>query len=1085
MARTSKSTKGDDPPPGRRSSARLKPESAKEESESEKEVPAAGRRRATPIKSKRASATSAAAAASPKVAKKRGRPPKAASASPTPKKAAADRSSDEEGSGSSSETAAEVAPAKKAAKAAKRAARKSPASTSAPAKVKAAAGRASGAARSRAKAADAAASKKAAKPATRKREGKGAGTKKEAPAPAATKKRGREEAAAGDGAGEAAAAGPSASSSSSSSAVAKGKEKAQHERAPGALREKPDRFRFVATEVLAVRPDPRASGDAFWLCIAADDVPLAAPALNVLWLDRRQEDPRSFAVSEGWGPSSIRAKSVFTAVRLEELRPGLLWRLPEAEEARILEAVEETRRALQARPPPQESDDEEDEDGDEEEGEKEDEEGEEEDEEEEGSSGEEYVRDTLLPMPGRPRPGPSRAPRRPGMGKGKKRRAAEEEEEEEEEAQEEGRRAARRPPAPRRRRPRQPRRRARKPKKQKGKGKEGEGEEEKEGAKPKARRKVADPADVPVIDQDPFTVKRAGPAGAGKGKKAASAASAGGAGSGGAGAGTGAEGACCATCACRELVRAALTDDRPLFKRLLENTEGVWTLCMQRGPDVMKSAIDYIIQTNNHELIKVLGAWFRKGPKDGEIKRAAAPITKFEPLDTGSYNVVATGYAPRRLKASRGGKEGNNAFADARVVSSLRRLLDQGYFLEALLEHPGTSVATVELFREELPFTADKIARNLHRAVRAGNFALASHLVRDLAKREDYGFNKVHACALQNEEEYQLPLRQMSVCKKPQDNDNVSPIHCAAINPEGRYLQKLLEACPGEIRREDARGLQVIHYAAACEGTGPLEWLLAHGLSGTETVNKLKVTPLMVAAFRGRLHNVALLVKEAAASVPAKDSAGRTALHYAAAAGHVECIGALAGPGLVPVDAQDRQGYTPLIRAAIGGRLEAVKALLEKKAGLDKKDKTGKTALTYAAKNGHAHVLSCLMRAGANIEAQDTSRNTPAHYAAAFGFRECVELLLNAGADPNALSDWKTTVTGAAMVKGHFGVVDYLLGREGIDFNVVNETGMSLLSQVVEEAGQKDETVLQQAVYLTERRETDVAVRDKRGFTAL
>jgi len=53
----------------------------------------------------------------------------------------------------------------------------------------------------------------------------------------------------------------------------------------------------------------------------------------------------------------------------------------------------------------------------------------------------------------------------------------------------------------------------------------------------------------------------------------------------------------------------------------------------------------------------------------------------------------------------------------------------------------------------------------------------------------------------------------------------ITPLHCAAINSNPKYLMKLLSILP-EYGITDASSHRLMHYAAACEGTGPLEYLL-------------------------------------------------------------------------------------------------------------------------------------------------------------------------------------------------------------------------------------------------------------------
>lgn len=54
----------------------------------------------------------------------------------------------------------------------------------------------------------------------------------------------------------------------------------------------------------------------------------------------------------------------------------------------------------------------------------------------------------------------------------------------------------------------------------------------------------------------------------------------------------------------------------------------------------------------------------------------------------------------------------------------------------------------------------------------------------------------------------------------------ILPIHCACINPNGDYLKALLNSVP-EHSIPDKDGFKPMHYAAACEGPGPLKVLLA------------------------------------------------------------------------------------------------------------------------------------------------------------------------------------------------------------------------------------------------------------------
>jgi len=75
----------------------------------------------------------------------------------------------------------------------------------------------------------------------------------------------------------------------------------------------------------------------------------------------------------------------------------------------------------------------------------------------------------------------------------------------------------------------------------------------------------------------------------------------------------------------------------------------------------------------------------------------------------------------------------------------------------------------------------------------------------------------------------------------------ITPLHCAAINPNTKYLAKLLSILP-EYSITDASSHRPIHYAAACEGTGPLEYLLNRFIS-FHSVLKLFVSLILIICF--------------------------------------------------------------------------------------------------------------------------------------------------------------------------------------------------------------------------------------------
>lgn len=89
--------------------------------------------------------------------------------------------------------------------------------------------------------------------------------------------------------------------------------------------------------------------------------------------------------------------------------------------------------------------------------------------------------------------------------------------------------------------------------------------------------------------------------------------------------------------------------------------------------------------------------------------------------------------------------------------------------------------------------------------------------------------------------------------------------------------------------------------------------------------------------------------------------------------------------------------------------------------------------------NGQDHIVAMLLRRGVNCNFSDLSENTALHYACAYGNLDIVKLLTQAGADINRLNEWKSSPTIIAMLKGHFGIVDFLLSQKGINASLVDD----------------------------------------------
>lgn len=107
----------------------------------------------------------------------------------------------------------------------------------------------------------------------------------------------------------------------------------------------------------------------------------------------------------------------------------------------------------------------------------------------------------------------------------------------------------------------------------------------------------------------------------------------------------------------------------------------------------------------------------------------------------------------------------------------------------------------------------------VQKAVVMGNLSLSKALMKYCVDSDGYNLNEFHylALAAQSVEEI-AHIKRMNVTKKSLSSfRDITPIHCAAINPNGDILKYMLEVC-GDIFVNDGDMRKPIHYAA-CAAT--------------------------------------------------------------------------------------------------------------------------------------------------------------------------------------------------------------------------------------------------------------------------
>jgi len=107
-------------------------------------------------------------------------------------------------------------------------------------------------------------------------------------------------------------------------------------------------------------------------------------------------------------------------------------------------------------------------------------------------------------------------------------------------------------------------------------------------------------------------------------------------------------------------------------------------------------------------------------------------------------------------------------------------------------------------------------------------------------------FNNLHRECLTFTNQDLSAFTQASVRKASFGNFNITPLHIAAINPNLKYLEQIMNGYEYDVKDEEHRS--IVHYAAACSSPKPLQFILQKVYLDYKCPDKKGITPLMIAA---------------------------------------------------------------------------------------------------------------------------------------------------------------------------------------------------------------------------------------------
>jgi ankyrin repeat protein len=277
-----------------------------------------------------------------------------------------------------------------------------------------------------------------------------------------------------------------------------------------------------------------------------------------------------------------------------------------------------------------------------------------------------------------------------------------------------------------------------------------------------------------------------------------------------------------------------------------------------------------------------------------------------------------------------------------------------------------------------------------------------------------------------------------------------------------------------------------------------LEILLKTGNADINLRDSLGYQPLHIAARKGNLVAVKLLLENGAEVNSGSHGNRRRALHIAATHGDVEIARLLLEKGADVNVKVGGYGYTPLLLAVQEGSIGVLKVLLEHGVDINAKgyDMTalvcaaqheqweivrmllqeddidinlkstdGKTLLSSVIENGEMEVLEILLeRDDVEIDSKEDDGSTPLLLAAYHARKDMVERLLEKGADANTQDKLGRTPLMRSILSNSSTpdneIMKLLLAQPNIDVNLKDEKGNSALSLAMDRGFSEFEEIL-------------------------
>ncbi|XP_044153104.1 fibronectin type 3 and ankyrin repeat domains protein 1 [Bufo gargarizans] len=197
-----------------------------------------------------------------------------------------------------------------------------------------------------------------------------------------------------------------------------------------------------------------------------------------------------------------------------------------------------------------------------------------------------------------------------------------------------------------------------------------------------------------------------------------------------------------------------------------------------------------------------------------------------------------------------------------------------------------------------------------------------------------------------------------------------------------------------------------LHRAVNMNDEAAVLKILQNGHVKANIPDKLGFTPLMVAAQRGDLRIVQLLIDHGA-DINQVNGSGKNSLMLACFSGHLEVVEYLRRQG-ASWENRDKGGCTAMHWAVDGDNLKLIEWMIADGCEVDVKDSCSRWTplMLVSAVTGNPDVAQRLIAAGADVNVKDKDGKTPLMVAALNNHERLVRLLIENGADGSITNEY-------------------------------------------------------------------------------